>query len=150
MNKILDFIKNNKILVGSVVGGLLVVIIATIVVINITKPKVGTKDFLSTSLEALGRKYYEECYYPSVANSDDVNEKKDFLQNFSSVGLRVSLDNLLRYNETLENKDNTEYKNKKKNEDCDRNKTMIIIYPKEGYGSKDYDIKIELVCGFDN
>ena len=150
MNKIIDFIKQHKKIVLGVAGGLLVVILAIILIITLTKPKKTNKEQLTSSLETLGRKYYEEFYYPSAANSDDVNQKREFLQNFSSVGLRVTLENLLRYNDTLENKDNTEYKNKKKKEDCDQKKTMVVIYPKAEYSSKDYDIKVELVCGFDN
>jgi hypothetical protein len=150
MNKIIDFIKQHKKIVLGVAGGLLVVIIAIILIITLTKPKKTNKEQLTSSLEALGRKYYEEFYYPQVANSDDVAQKKEFLQNFSTIGFRITLDSLLRYNDGLENKDNTEYKNKKKNEDCDKKKTMVIIYPKDEYGAKDYDIKVELVCGFDN
>ena len=149
MNKIIDYIKEHKKIAIGVAAGLLVVIAVIIIVININ-PKSSQKNKLESSLEALGRRYYEDYYYVSAANSEDIEEKKEFLQNFTSIGLRISLDNLLRYNETLENKDNTEYRNKKKKEDCDRKKTMVIIYPKEEYGAKDYDIKVELVCGFDN
>ena len=150
MNKIIDFIKQHKKIVIGVGAGLLVVIIAIILIISLTKPKKTNKEQLTSSLEALGRKYYEDYYYVAAANSDDVAQKKEFLQNFSSVGLRVSLENLLRYNDTLENKDTTEYKNKKKKEECDKKKTMVIIYPRDEYGAKDYDIRVELVCGFDN
>lgn len=150
MNKIKDFINSHRLVCIGGAAAVLVIVIIIVVVTLLLNNNTKQEDKLKASLEALGRKYYEDYYYVSAANSDDVNEKKEFLQNFSSVGLRINLDNLLRYNDTLENKDTTEYKNKKKKEDCDRKKSMVVIYPKGEFGAKDYDIKVELVCGFDN
>ena len=39
--------------------------------------------------------------------------------------------------------------NDKTKEECDRNSSMVIIYPKDPYGQKDYTIDAILVCGFE-
>ena len=39
--------------------------------------------------------------------------------------------------------------NSKTNQECDKTNSMVIIYPKEPYGKKDYRIDTNLVCGFE-
>ena len=149
MEKLLTIINNNKkaFIIGLI--ALILVVLGVIFIPKVFMNKLNEEEKLTQSLEILGRKYYEDYYYVSAANSDDLQDKADFLSNYSEIGLKISLENILRYNETLEDKDTTEYKNRKKKQDCDKSKSMVTIYPKKDYGAKDYDIKVTLVCGFD-
>ena len=130
MKDIIERIKENKkvLLIGL---GVLVVVAVVVFLIfkNPSKDKVSEKDKLTSELEKMGRDYYENYYYVSAANSSDLNDKKDYLKNFTSVGLKINLENLQRYNNTLKEKNETVFKNTKENKDCDLEKSMVTIYP---------------------
>jgi len=146
----IDKIKEHKKILLAGLGILIVVVVIVVLVCNRPKKdKVSEKEKLTTELEKIGRNYYENYYYVSAANSSDLNDKKNYLKNFTSVGLKINLENLQRYNNTLKDKNETVFKNTKANKDCDLEKSMVTIYPTEPYGEKDYKISVFLDCGFE-
>lgn len=149
MKNILNKVKENKKIVLIVVGAILAVGLIVLLVSVLGKEKVSEEEMLTKELEKIGRDYYENYYYVSAANSEELKDKKEYLQNFSSVGLKINLDNLQRYNNTLKDKNKTEFKNTEKNKKCSTEKSMVTIYPTDPYGKKDYKISVYLDCGFD-
>ena len=150
MKKILDFIKNNKKIIGIGLAVVIVVVVGIIIALKVTKKEeVSEKDRLTKELETLGKKYYEDYYYPSSGNSEEENSKEKYLKNFESVGLKINLENLQRYNNTLSKSDKVkvDFTNKDKNKKCDAEKSMVTIYPTDPYGKKDYKISVYLDCG---
>ena len=149
MNKVLDFIKNNKKLC-LIISSILVILIIIIIVLvcNSKRDKRTEQEKIFDSIRNLAIKYYEETYYPAIASSDDINEKKMFLNDFRYNGIKFKLKVLLKYKQEINYNDGIEYKNSKSGQDCDPEKTTFIITPYEPYGVKDYKIDVALDCGF--
>lgn len=123
----------------------LAIIIGIIIITTLIKNKTNEKD-LNSTLEKYGRGWYEDYYYVSTGENDDA--KKAYLSNFNNVGIKISLDNLLRYERTLSDYKEINWTNSKTHEACNQETTMVTIYPKETYGKSDYQISIYLDCGF--
>ena len=149
MTKIMDKIKKNKEF-SIIMGATILVAIATLVVVLVfvIGKKEDEKTKLTNELEKIGRNYYEEYYYVSAGNDKEENSKANYLKNFESVGLKINLENLLRYNNTLKDKNTTKFVNSKTNKKCNYEKSMVTIYPKKPFGKKDYKISVYLDCGF--
>jgi len=102
---------------------------------------------LERSLRDMGKDFYENYYYDQTGETE--KEKEAFLAKFKTVGIKVNLDNLSRY----KNEENAEkikaFVNKDTKKECNKETTRVIIYPQEKYGKTDYDLKVELDCGFD-
>ena len=151
MKKIIEFLKGNKKILAIALVVLVVVALGIVVALKVgKKEEVSEKDRITKELETLGKKYYEDYYYVSSGNSEEENSKEKYLKNFESVGLKINLENLLRYNNTLSKSDKVKvnFTNKDKNKKCDYEKSMVTIYPKEPYGKKDYKISVYVDCGF--
>ena len=149
MKNVISKIKENKKITLVVVGAIAVVGLIIALVCIFGKDKVSEEEMLTKELEKIGRDYYENYYYASAANSEDLKDKKEYLQNFSSVGLKINLENLQRYNNTLKDKNKTKFENTEKKKKCNAEKSMVTIYPTDPYGKKDYKISVYLDCGFD-
>ena len=61
----------------------------------------------------------------------------------------MSLDNLARYKKDESEEIIKKFVNSKTNHEWDKTNSMVIIYPKEPYGKKNYRIDTNLVCGFE-
>jgi hypothetical protein len=148
--KIKGFLTKKNIIICAC--SLLALIIIIVGIIFLIPREKNNEKLLNQELEKVGRYYYENYYYVSAANSDELSKKADYLSNFTNTGLKISLSNLLRYNNTLSDdvKNKTEFKNSETNEACDMDKSMVTIYPKEPFTKGDYQISIYLDCGFQN
>lgn len=121
-----------------------ILVIAIVVSIFIFKGGFGEKKLIS-NLEKLGKKYYEEIYYPSQGASD--SERVEFIKNYEKTGLSIDLDNISK-NESIDQDLVKSLYNKKTNKKCDDKKTTVTYYPVKPYGKTDYKIKVNLECGF--
>lgn len=140
MKKIKEFFMNKKVL------GLIIVVIIVISLIVLGLNNTGSaKNKIEASLREMGTDFYENFYYEN--SGENANDRINAVKVFKEIGIKVSLDNLQRYNmsKKVEIK---EFINPKTKEKCDIEKTRVIIYPKEEFGKKDYDLKVEVVCGF--
>lgn len=128
-----------------IIGGVLLALIITLSLFIIKKD--NQKEELTTILKELGSEFYEEFYYDKVGNN--LEERKNFLEKYKDIGIKINLDNLSRYN-TEQNKEKIEqFVNKKTNQECDKESTMVIIYPNEPYEKNSYTEEIKLICGFE-
>lgn len=86
----------------------------------------------------VGSKFYTEFYYKNLNN--------ELFEIFSEKGIKVSLEDLSNYDFLSEYFDNNVFYYE--GNECDKENSMIIIYPKKPYLVNDFDIKISLNCGF--
>ena len=148
--------KNKKLVI--IIAAIVVValaIIASIIAISFSSSKKNDQEEeLTSSLKELGVAFYEDFYYKNIGSSDE--ERATKLARYESIGIKIDLENLARYNSSVDiadievelQDDGTEKVYFQDNE-CDGKSTRVIIYPKSPYGQKDYEIEIELECGFD-
>lgn len=141
-----DIINNNKKIIIVSILSLAIVIIIILVSINIFGKQSKEKEFTNI-IEKMGRDYYENYYYEQSGNN--INEKKDFLSRFSTIGIKIDLENLGRYNDQINKEKIAELVNPDTKEACNATNTKVIIKPKEGYQKTDYDIEVILDCGFE-
>lgn len=132
-----DILKKRSLIVVFII--ILVLIIAISLVFGFTNHNRPSNEdnkteSLNTILTNLGKKFYEENYYSRLDN-------KDKLADFQESGLNVSITNL----EVILPLDE-EIKRSLDDRKCNLDNTKIVIYPREPYGIKDYNIKVELVC----
>lgn len=124
-----------------------IVVLAIIVGVVLGLGRKSNEKELDSSLKEMGKSFYENFYYEQVGSSAD--ERSSLLSKFTTVGIKIDLDNLGRYNDG-EFKDEIEkFKNSKTNDKCNKTNTKVIIYPKSPYGKTDYTVKAELDCGFE-
>src|SRR5574344_1442722 len=98
------------------------------------------KEELSGYLEQMGKDFYENFYYDQIG---DDSTRATFLSKFTTIGIKVNLDNLSRIsddNASLAEK----FVNSSTGEACDKDDTKVYIYPTEPYGKTNYTITVEL------
>jgi hypothetical protein len=127
--------------------GILVAVILIVGIFLIVMLTRGNQEKeLTKELKSLGTEFYEDFYY--VQSGSTTKEKKEILEKYTDLGIKVSLDSLSRYK--IDEKDEilAKFVNEKTNESCDTTNSMVTIYPQSPYGKSDYKIETKLVCGF--
>ena len=146
-NKVREVIVTHKgTTIGILCGVLLITVVATIglKVAFSNKGKEETQEErLTRYLEEMGAEFYENFYYDSLSE----NQRKEFLQKYSEIGIKVNLDNLSRFNGNQVEEKVSEFKNGE--QECDKENTKVIIYPQDEFNKKDYKLETILVCGFE-
>ena len=143
LNSVKNFFKNK----GKVFYIVIIACVIAVGVIGITFAfRNDDQKNLTKELETLGAKFYEDFYYDHIGSNDE--ERSNFLSRYSTIGIKVDLDNLAR---TLDNKDEilARFVNSKTKEDCNRTNTKVTIYPQDPYGKTNYKIEVTLDYGFD-
>ena len=141
--------QGKKILIGA--AALVVIGLATWGVIVLIGILSSNKSSLEANLETLGKDFYETFYYDQIAKAYDDERLKEFLKSYSTLGIKISLDNFNHYqSKNLDNKALVEeFKNNKTDQPCDKTESKVTVFPQEPFGQKDYKIEAKLVCGFD-
>ena len=120
---------------------LIVLIIIGIIIIN----SLSYESKLKRELNNMAKDFYETYYYPGIVN---VENKDQILENMHDVGIKISLNNLMIYN-NHKNEDKLElFKNDKTNEECNKEETKVIIYPHKPYKETNYKVEVVLSCGY--
>ena len=146
VKKNMNNLLKNKLFLGIVAGVVLLVLVVVLVVL-LGGGKKSQSLVLSDKLKNLGTDFYETFYYKQVGTTD--KEKKEFLEKYKDLGIKISLDSLARHNKEKTEEIMAEFVNKKTDEECDRNNSMVVIYPRDPYGKTDYSVDAVLVCGFE-
>lgn len=126
-----------------IIGVLILVAVIAMFILN----KGDNKKELEKSLTEMGRDFYENFYYDQIGASSD--ERTSLLSNFTTVGIKVDLDSLGRYNNGEYKEEISKFVNKKTKDKCNKTNTKVILYPKSPYGKTDYTVETELDCGFE-
>ena len=133
-----DFLEENR---TKIILIIVFIIISIALMIGSSLLGKGNKeDELNYRLESLGVVYYEEIYYDSIDG-----EKEEYLDILKDIGIKVDLGTLIL---NVYNEDPEFFINEKTNKKCDYDKSYVVIYPKEPYQKKDYEIEYQLECGF--
>lgn len=133
-----DFLEENR---TKIILLIVFIIISIALMIGSSLLGKGNKeDELNYRLESLGVVYYEEIYYDSIDG-----EKEEYLDILKDIGIKVDLGTLIL---NVYNEDPEFFINEKVNEKCDYDKSYVVIYPKEPYQKKDYEIEYQLECEF--
>lgn len=142
MKKIKEILKNKKIVIP-----ILCLIACGIVAIIIFGRFEGSQEKkLTSKLQEMGKDFYENFYYQQVGSTNE--ERIKFLKKFETIGIKVNLDNLSRYNLKDSEQVLSQFVNKKNNTNCDKTNTQVIIYPVEPYNQDSYNLEVHLECGF--
>lgn len=142
MNKIKKILKNKKIIFG-LVGLLLVCLIIGFCFLRFN----DSQEYdLTAKMKEMGKDFYENFYYEQVGVDEE--QRVAFLKKFETIGIKVNLDNLSRYN--LQDSDAvlSQFVNKKTKQSCDKTNTQVIIYPTSPYDKTSYNLEVNLDCGF--
>ena len=137
--------KNNSV-ICIVIGAVLVVALIVAACFMFIK-KGGQEASLSKSLESMGKDFYENFYYTQVGSTDE--ERANFLSKYESIGIKINLDNLSRYDNNKNSDKINKFVNNKTNKACDKTNTRVIVYPQKPYNKTSYKIETQLDCGFD-
>ena len=143
MEKAKKFFNENKKIILIIVVIVIAALIAGICIYNNKYSASAKEKQMENNLKDLGKDFYSYYYKTTGQNKDD---REKFLESFSSIGLKVSLDSLTRYQNTLSKPKNYEFKDPKTGDDCDKTQTMVTIYPQKPYGKNDYKMSVRLVC----
>lgn len=138
--KLKGFFQNKK-TIGIIIG---CIVITALIVLAIFAFKNFNKVNLDKSLINMGKDFYENFYYNQIGKDDA--EKKEFLQKYESIGIKVSLDNLERYDSGKNKEEVAKFKNEKTGKECDKTNTMVVIYPQDPYEKTSYRIESILSC----
>ena len=137
--------KNKKFIIIGI--SVIVIICLILIFVNPFSGKSnGNEDKLNANLNQLGKDFYEGYYYPSQEKSQ--TDVKKFLERFEKNGIKINLQNLAKIS-SIDKELIESMVNSKTNEKCDFEKTTVTIYPKTPYGKTDYELKVNLDCGFD-
>lgn len=138
--------KKSKVDSKLVIIPLVVVVLAVVLGLLVSFGKGDNQNELEKSLKEMGKNFYENFYYEQIGTSAD--ERTKLLSKFTTVGIKVDLENLSRYNDGEFKDEIKKFKNKKTDKSCNRTNTKVVIYPKSPYGKTDYSVEAELDCGF--
>ena len=148
-------------LCGGVVA-LVVVIVAFALLIG----KGSDEKRVNETVNNLAKVFYEEFYYKAAGSGDEV-KRAETLAKYQDTGIKISIDNLVRYYVTTEeykgleaslaegsvtdkSKDYIDKNFKTKKFECNKDETRAIIRPSEPYGKSDYTIEVVTSCGFES
>ena len=123
-------------------------VLSIFLIFTLKKKTISNSEQLTKSLKEMGVQFYEDFYYNQIGKNE--TERKVFLEKYKDIGIKVSLDNMLRSKKTETTDENNPFINKETNEECNKNTSMVVIYPKEPYGKTDYSIDVILDCGFES
>lgn len=135
--------KNKKIII---ICSVIVAIILAILIFSLLTKGDSQEKKLTEKMETMGRQFYEEFYYEQVGKSEE--EKKSFVKKYETIGIKVSLSNLSRYNTQNSEEILKEFVNSNTKESCDKDNSKVIIYPQSPYEKNNYKIEVKLECGF--
>lgn len=130
------------------VAALVAVVAAVVVISLVVGGKNNQEKVLSSRLNELGTSFYEEFYYEQIGSS--AKEREEFLAKFEKIGIKINLENLIRFNTEAAEELKETFVNNKTNETCDYNNSKVVIYPAAPYGKEDYTIETIVECGFEN
>ena len=134
--------KKIKIVFMSVFTVFLLAVIITLLLAFKNKQR-KEEDKLYNTMNIVVKDYYKDYYYPNVLDNNEETAKR-----FKNSGITLSLSELAKYRVNNEDSILSQFKNYRTGANCNYDKTKIIIYPVEPYGSEDIRIEASIICGF--
>jgi len=138
-------LKNKNIFI--ITGAVVVAIVSIIIFLLVSNGGKSQEKDLKSKMEEMGKDFYENFYYKQVGTTDE--DRAAFLKKYESLGIKVNLDNLARYNTKESEEILKAFVNNKTNKECDKSNSQVIIYPENPYNQTSYKIEVKLDCGFE-
>ena len=104
--------------------------------------KKETKGNFSTDLTKMGETIYKDYYYEITKVGKTDEELKNYLKKFETIGLSFNLVELAKYSDENFDKINEFLSDN----DCSRENTKVIIYPKDPFRKIDFDSEVKIDC----
>ena len=120
----------------------LIILVALIIVSLIGNSEGYKKKTYEKNITTMAKDFYENFYYDLAIK--DLGQSQ--IEKFEKNGIEITLGTVEKRN--LKNKEMVQQFKKLNKESCDKEKTKVVIYPKEPYGKNDYELKVTLDCGF--
>lgn len=140
--KIIDFKYNKKRSIVIIVSSILAIVLLILTIgVFVFSDK---KSQLDKYLETMGSEFYENYYYEKIGT--DLEERSAFLKEFETIGIKVNLDTLSKYNGTKNDEMISKFVNKKTKEKCDMKKTKVVFYPRDPYKAESYVMETIIEC----
>ncbi len=139
--------KNKSKAVVCLVIGIILVIALIAMAIIMFFGGVTPEAKLTKSLKSMGSDFYENFYYEQVGSTKD--ERATFLSKYETIGIKINLENLSRYDNSKYEKEIKNFVNNKTNKQCNKENTKVEIYPTSPYEKDSYTMEIKLDCGFE-
>ena len=117
------------------------IMLAATMVLGIARKSIehdNQEERLKNKLGVLGATYYQKVYLPTVNNVAE-------LGSYTKDGMKVGLSELIS---AIYYEDPKEFVNNQTKKQCYYNETYVIIYPQNPYTEDDYEMKVNLECGF--
>ena len=106
--------------------------------------KKNDSEKLNDRLNELGNAYYKKYY-----NLIEEEKRKDFLSKYTTLGIKVDLENLARTvadSDGFPSKDELIEEFTKDGKSCNLTTSKLVLYPQEPYGESDFKMDINLNC----
>lgn len=146
INKIKSFFSRKNILIIKL-SIMTIVLLFVIFGFLFSKLDLFKKVDLKDSLREMATDFYENFYYDQIKQLGNGEvSKADYLNEFSTIGIKINLINLEEYDDGKYVDEIAKFVNSKTKQPCNKYNTKAIIYPIEPYGKTDYDIEINLEC----
>lgn len=137
-------IKNKKLL--AIIGAIILGVVLCAVILFFLFGNNNQEEKLTKELKTLGISFYEDFYYNQIGSTKE--EKVEYLSKYKDMGIKISLNKMIRTNVNESEEISSIFINEETNKECDKNNSLVTIYPKEPFGKSDYTIEVTLVCGF--
>ena len=129
------FTKKNIIIASSI-------LVFLILLLSIILCLVNPRNVATRKMKKMGKEYYTEYFYKVLSDGRKDSEVKEILSRYKDTGIKINIRNLSQYSDGKFKKETDSL------DKCNKEKTMVIIYPKKGYKKNNYKVKVELVCEF--
>lgn len=124
---------------------ILLVIIGFLIFFFTNDLRLSDEEKIVNDLTSMGEEIYMSYYYPYISSGKNLDEIKEFLQKYETIGLKFNLTELEKFSEDFSNKIK---RINNAGKTCDKTNTMVIVYPTSPYGKNNYNIQISLDCNF--
>lgn len=136
---------NKKRRISIIVLLIICIIILCLLITMVFSNSTMTEKEIVNKLTNMGEVIYTQYYYPELSKGKSEKEFAEYLRNFEEKGLKFSLTELEKYSEDFKNSI-SKFRSKEKT--CNKENTMVIIYPESPYTSTSFSTEIKLDCGF--
>lgn len=129
---------NKKLIVIiSVIVGVLVVALASILVL------INTKGYREKLIQSDLRKMAEEFYSYYYDENNKDKKVKEYLEKYKDSGLGITLGDLKIY---LKSRNKKKKYDSKRLEKCDVANTIVTVFPESPYGKKNFRLEFKISC----
>ena len=134
--------KKRKTVIPVILLIIFLIILGFLSVVFFNNMKKETQSTFSSDLTKMGETIYKDYYYEITKVDKTDEELKDYLKKFEEIGLSFNLVELSKYSDESRDKIDAFLKDN----DCSKENTMVIIYPKDPFRKIDFNTEVKMDC----